>query len=650
MKPSAPADTQPKNYRPAILDDEERNAVVQPFINCLNAQATEDFASFLINLINESHRPLGTERIEQELLATLERTFQHSKAYELALELYSSRFAFVPGTVSVTGLNLEDMLIDIKRSRVTERQEAMPEEWALEFGSTVGRLLNNNKLSELSYISLRDPLVDLTSEGDHSLGNLSLALLPFVLTKYFAKMTAPKIILLITAADARNPKEPIEMGRLTKGRVWEDFEKLVIDLDQLLPSKDEELYHPLTIALEREDGARYIVYHREVANSLVEKLFDYVEQHLEVDSTIRPAIGLQTSDAPDRKSDAQPAAFNAGAADRQPATSPAPEQEDTRREPMLSRPQALSDWIESFSQIIAQAIEGEMLPEEARNDLSDMAIKITGDFASKIADHARYLLPVALKRFNGQFSEVGELAGQIRPEPIVEIGKSLLHLAKKQPSSNWIDELDPMIAEALESGQLPNETQTALEDWVTNITDEHASGYADQARHLLALGLRRLVANPPDDAEDDDAEDSDDADAEDKAPEQSMLLNLCDYTDLKLDFLLSEGGDRVFSFSLHRDDSIRDHGKGNADVCFNTYGERNSSYLYEGIFLPKHEGAIEHSVSIVISGEGKVQFCGHKEVLLFTLYWEKDGDSLDGGFDIFDTTGLAQSLEFSMEA
>src|SRR5437868_5562340 len=102
MKPSAPADTQPENHTQAILDDEEHEAVVQPFINSLNAEATECFASFLITLINEAHKgPFGAQRIERELVAVLESTFRHSKAYELALDLYTSRFQFVPGTVSV---------------------------------------------------------------------------------------------------------------------------------------------------------------------------------------------------------------------------------------------------------------------------------------------------------------------------------------------------------------------------------------------------------------------------------------------------------------------------------------------------------------------------------------------------------------------
>ena len=118
---------QEKNKQPeirlaTILDDEEREAVVQSFINSLNAEATESFADFLITLINETHRqPTGVRRLEGELLAVLELTFRHSKAYQLALDLYSSRFHFVPGRVSTTGLTLEDMLADIKRSRVNER-------------------------------------------------------------------------------------------------------------------------------------------------------------------------------------------------------------------------------------------------------------------------------------------------------------------------------------------------------------------------------------------------------------------------------------------------------------------------------------------------------------------------------------------------
>jgi hypothetical protein len=255
---------------------------------------------------------------------------------------------------------------------------------------------------------------------------------------------------------------------------------------------------------------------------------------------------------------------------------------------------------------------------------------------------------------NAQAAAINAADRDAHAQPSEDISgcKTHLYIERQASPSNWIDKLGPMIAEALESGQLPNETQTALEDFVTNITDEHASGYADQARHLLALGLRRIIAGPADESDDDeepegdDAEDNENSQAEPKPAPQNMLFNLCDYQYLKLDFLLSEGGDKAFSFSLSRDPSTRESGRGNADVCFYTFGERDSSFLYEGLYIPKHEGAIEHTVSIVITGEGKVQFCGYKEVLLFSLYWEKDGDGLDGGFDIFDGTGLTQSLEF----
>jgi hypothetical protein len=190
----------------AILDEEECEAVVQPFINSLNAEATEYFADFLITLIDETHKqPTDARRLEGELLAALERTFRHSKAYQLALDLYASRFAFVPGKVTINGFNLEEMLAEIKRNRVKERQEAAPAEWAIEFGSTVGRLLKNDKLSEISHACLRDTAVELIGKGEQNVGTLGLALLPYALTKFFAQMAVPKIIVLITAADARNP-------------------------------------------------------------------------------------------------------------------------------------------------------------------------------------------------------------------------------------------------------------------------------------------------------------------------------------------------------------------------------------------------------------------------------------------------------------
>jgi hypothetical protein len=617
MKPSAPADSQPQNSPQAILDPEEREAVVQPIISSLNAEATECFADFLITLINETHRQAsGAPRLEGELLAALELTFRSSKAYELAHDLYGSRFHFVPGRVSIIGLTLADMLAEIKRSRVTERQQAAPAEWAMEFGGAVGRLLKDEGLSEVTYASLCDPLTELVSDTEHQVGSLGLALLPFVLTKFFAKMPAPKIIVLITAADARSPKEPIEMGRLTRGEVWEDFEKLVTDLDELLPATDVEQYHPLTIALEREDGARFVVYRRGVGDGQVKKLFDYAEIHLEVESSIRSTPRPQTGDAPTDEADAPPEQTAAGPQQ--------PSEDDSTAQCLLSRPVAPAGWIERFSEMIAEAIESELLPQEARNDLADMVIKITGDHASRCSDHARNLLPVALYRFNGE------------PEPVTGAA----------PSS-WIDRLGPVIAEALESGQLPTDTHKELEDFVVRITDQHASGYADQARLLLGLGLRRLMTESPDEAdEDDDDEDAGDDDSQDDDEQPDQIFNLCDYEDLKLDFLLSEGGDKAFSFSLHRDPSTKERGKGFADVCFYTFGEKDASYMYEANYLPKREGAIEHKVSLVISSEGKVNFCGPKDELLFSLYWERDDDDLDGGFDVYDAAGLSQSLEF----
>jgi len=201
--------TQPEIPLSSILDDEEREAIVQPFINSLNAEATECFADFLITLIDETHKqPTGARRLEGELLAALERTFRHSKAYQLALDLYKSRLAFVPGKVTITGYNLEEMLAEIKRHRVTERQEAAPAEWALEFGSTVGRLLKNDKLSEVSHACLRDTAVELIGKGEQNVGTLGLALLPYALTKFFAQMAAPKIIVLIRAIDAPSTKSP----------------------------------------------------------------------------------------------------------------------------------------------------------------------------------------------------------------------------------------------------------------------------------------------------------------------------------------------------------------------------------------------------------------------------------------------------------
>jgi hypothetical protein len=128
MKPSAHTDKQPENHNQSILDEEEREAIVQPFINSLNAEATEYFADFLITLINAAHRQsMGARHLEHELLVVLESAFRHSKAYTLALELYASRFHFVPGKVTVSGVSLEDMLLDIKTSRVKGRQVAAPE-------------------------------------------------------------------------------------------------------------------------------------------------------------------------------------------------------------------------------------------------------------------------------------------------------------------------------------------------------------------------------------------------------------------------------------------------------------------------------------------------------------------------------------------
>jgi hypothetical protein len=106
------------------------------------------------------------------------------------------------------------------------------------------------------------------------------------------------------------PKESMEMGRLTRGKVWEDFQKLVTDLDSLLPLTDERFYHPLTIALEREDGARFIIYRRGVTSAHVHGLFDYAEEHLEVERTIRRAPGQQAqaavANAPISETEAQP--------------------------------------------------------------------------------------------------------------------------------------------------------------------------------------------------------------------------------------------------------------------------------------------------------------------------------------------------------
>jgi hypothetical protein len=198
-----------------------------------------------------------------------------------------------------------------------------------------------------------------------------------------------------------------------------------------------------------------------------------------------------------------------------------------------------------------------------------------------------------------------------------------------------------VIADALESGKLPNETQTALEDFVVNITDEHASGYADQARHLLALGLRRIIADSPDGLDaDDEANDDDDE------PEEEMNFNLCDYQDLKLDFQLSEGGDKVFSFSLHRDPSTHERGRGFADICFYTFGEKDTSFLYEGVHLPRHEAATEHSQSIIVSGRGRVNFTSRGGERLISLHWNEADDELDGSFDIYEGDEVVQFVSF----
>jgi hypothetical protein len=186
---------------------------------------------------------------------------------------------------------------------------------------------------------------------------------------------------------------------------------------------------------------------------------------------------------------------------------------------------------------------------------------------------------------------------------------------------------------------------------VVHLANEYAGDCSDHARHLLPVALRRFgraeKAQVSQESKPSQPIEQRTHPQEQTADSQYLHFDLCKYERFDLHFLRSEGGDLAFSVSLDRSSADSEDHRGQADVFFHIYGEKDSSFSYHKVSLPRRKDTEDHKESIVLSGKGRADFLGRKtDGPVFSIQWNDADNELDGKFEVYDGDNVVQSLAF----
>jgi hypothetical protein len=108
-----------------VFNEGERNITLSSITGKMDWEAIEALSELFICLLDEmQNEPLGAQHAQNELKLLLEGLFKQSAAYELAHELYVSRFRLFNSDVTVQGNDIVNMLMDIKEAKLTNRKES----------------------------------------------------------------------------------------------------------------------------------------------------------------------------------------------------------------------------------------------------------------------------------------------------------------------------------------------------------------------------------------------------------------------------------------------------------------------------------------------------------------------------------------------
>jgi hypothetical protein len=262
-----------------IYNEEERLVMVEAIVDSLDTDAIDIFTNFLIDLIDEFNLEYdGAQHVEDELSAALEIVFRRSKAYELALELYASRNFLSSGKVTVSGLDIEQMLADIKAAKLSEPETSEPKDWMHYLGAVIAKIFREDEFTEASRTSIADALSDYAEEIARDPQDFAYCIFPSAVSKSFPGNQQPQLSIFMHALGGNKIK--FQLGTQNEGNVWENFEQLVRDFDRIAEPHKEAAAYTLFIFLQREDGMQTPIYSRGVPNDVINPLYDYRHTHL----------------------------------------------------------------------------------------------------------------------------------------------------------------------------------------------------------------------------------------------------------------------------------------------------------------------------------------------------------------------------------
>jgi uncharacterized protein (UPF0147 family) len=390
------------NSLEAALGEEVRGYFYEDVIHKMDTDALFQSRLVFIELIQIlRQKPHGAHRVETELTLWLEEVFKHTAAFQTAFELYASIHGLACAEAVVRGNELAGMLNQIMKQkldgppRITLLREnsaqqdraASPSaesgaDWAQRFGNMIAEMYVDKNFS-YSFDAISGCVIDLVTAYADTSRDTARNMLPVALSGLFDTDKQPKITVCLLSARP-GKRTSFGLGEIREGDICENFKKLIGDLGQFsklalgegeTDSTDKGNY-ALEVALEREDGEKFELYHDVVSAHRINSITAWAKERFSrSNKESQTAEPPQT--APDVESSAESEAVSGNNVFLRTLAKMAadPQTPQTVSSKLLS----IINWVseehhaKSTGKLIADLIEDQSLPKAIRDAVYDAA-------------------------------------------------------------------------------------------------------------------------------------------------------------------------------------------------------------------------------------------------------------------------------------
>jgi hypothetical protein len=212
-------------------------------------------------------------------------------------------------------------------------------------------------------------------------------MLPLALRKLFGTGAQPKITVTLLSSPPHELKVGFE--KIGEGDICENFERLITDLELFFKVAEKSAQsgkssYALEVALEREDGQEWALYHQLVLDSSINALFAWADDRFSrSEKESQPPEAQLEPTEPPAESSAESEAVSGNNVFLRTLAKMAADAQTPRQ--VSSKLLSIINWIseehhaKSTGKLIAELIEDPSLPKAFRDAISDAAEEIMND-------------------------------------------------------------------------------------------------------------------------------------------------------------------------------------------------------------------------------------------------------------------------------